>query len=225
MDTFYYWFVDYLYRVLGEIQMHVFQTPPAYFIQNAQKDKSPIILLAGLTLKWGFLKQIGDILSSRGFPIYIVPKLGSNLQTIPKSAALVREIIDKNDLKNVIIIGHSKGGLIGKYLLIHHNSDHRIKNLLAIASPFSGTSLAKFVPARSFKEVSPTSPVIQELSERTDVNKKIISIFPSFDNHIWPQGGSNLPGAKNIKVKVKGHHRILFDNATKKTIINCIKNL
>lgn len=205
--------------------MNIYKHPPLSYIQNGKKNKSPIILLTGLTLKWGFLKQLGDKLSYLGYPIYVVEKLGSNILTIPESAGYIKEIIDKNDLRNVIIIGHSKGGLVGKYLLVNNNSDNRIKKEIALAAPFLGTTLAAFIPVESFKEVLPTSPVIKELNRHTDINKYIISIYPSFDNHIWPQGGSILQGARNIKMDVKGHHKIVFDKKTQEKIIDCIEKL
>lgn len=109
------------------------------------------------------MKHIEDRISLSGHPTYIVPKLGHNFASIPKAARVVhkavlevvpkyrhivphiqykarrvREIIDKHNAENVVLVAHSKGGLIGKYVLIHFNQDKKIKGMVAIATPFSG---------------------------------------------------------------------------------------
>ncbi len=219
-----HWIIDYAYRVRGEVQMYRYRKVPTHFPISKQR-KSPIIFLSGFTLRWGFLKHLADQLSLDDYPVYVVQELKNNIGDIPKSAAKVKTIMDINNLKNVIIIGHSKGGLIGKYLLIHHNQDNQIKTVIAIASPFSGTTLARKIPFPSFKEVADKSKMIKEMATNNKVNSKIISVFPAFDNHVWPQGSSFLQGAKNVELKVKGHHRIVFDKGTQQVIIDCIKNL
>lgn len=204
--------------------MYRYRKIPDHF-PISKEHKHPIIFLSGLTLRWGFLKHLADTLSHDDYPVYVVPDLKNSILAIPACAEKVNEIIDKNNLKDVTIVGFSKGGLIGKYLLAHFNSDERIKKVIAIATPFSGTSLARFFPIKSFMEVGAKAKIIKDLTQHKNINKKIISIYPSFDNHVWPQGGSFLPGAKNIELKVKGHHRIIFDKETQRLIVDCIEHL
>lgn len=214
-----YWIIDYFYLLRGYLSMLIHKNPPKHYLDFVVKGKAPIILIPGISNKWGFLKYLGDKISAKGHPVYIVPKLKFNFFDIPTSVKIVREVIDKNNLENAVIIGHSKGGLIGKYFLIHENKDNKIKGLIAIGTPFSGSRLAKKFPRISFKELTPESKIIQELIFHKEVNSKIVSIMPEFDNHIWHEKGSFLEGALNIKVPTKGHHKILFDkNAISKII-------
>lgn len=217
-----YWIVDYFYLLLGTLFMLIYKNPPEHYLGFVIDKKAPIILIPGISNKWGFLKHLGDKISIKGHPVYIVPKLKFNLFDIKTSAKIVREIIDKNNLQNAVIVGHSKGGLIGKYLLIHENQDEKVKGLIAIATPFSGSRLANQIPGKAHKELAPESKVIQELNFHKEVNSKIISIMPEFDNHVWHGKGSNLSGAINIKVPTKGHHKIVFDKKVIKKIIELI---
>ncbi len=171
------------------------------------EGKDPVILLAGITNTWRSLKKIGDKISLEGYPVYIVSRLGRNFRDIPTSAKIVEEIIDENNLKDIIVVAHSKGGLVGKYLLVH---DKRIKKLIAIATPFAGSIIVKLIPHKAFKELSPKSQIIADSNSHPEVNKNIVSIIPSFDNHVFPKGSSYLEGTKNIKVNIHGHHKILF---------------
>ena len=222
MKNVFYWINDYYYLLLGKLLMYIHQKPPKDYLGYAIKDKNPVILIPGNSNKWGFLKKLADTISNLGHPIYISQKLGLNLFDIPTSAKIVREIIDENNLENAIIIGHSKGGLIGKYFLIHENKDNKIKGLIAIATPFSGSRLAKSSLRESFRELTPNSKIIQELDSHKEVNSKIVSIMPEFDNHVWSEKGSYLNGALNIKVPVKGHHKIVFDKAVISKIIKLL---
>lgn len=219
-----YWINDYLYLLLGKLFMYVYKNPPKQYLNYVVKGKNPVILIPGNSNKWGFLKKLADHISGVGHPVYIPHKLGSNLFDIPTSAKIVKEIIDENKLEKVIVIGHSKGGIVGKYLLVHENNDDKIMSLIAIAAPFSGTNIVNHLPYESLKELSPKSKIIQELDSSSKVNSKIISIMPEFDNHVWSEKGSSLKGALNIVVPTKGHHKIVFDKNVIKKIIDLIGN-
>jgi pimeloyl-ACP methyl ester carboxylesterase len=212
-----HWIVDYAHigRHLGKMYVH--RNPPEHYLGHIVPGKEPVILLAGISNTWRSLKKIGDKISLEGHPVYIIPQLSRGFTSIPDSAKIVEDIIDENGLKNIIIVAHSKGGLIGKYLLIH---DRRVKKLIAIATPFAGSTIVKFIPHKSFKELSPKSQIIADLSSHPEVNKNITSIIPAFDNHVFPKGSSYLSGGKNIKINVAGHHKILFDDEVTRKVLD-----
>lgn len=209
-----YWIIDYLYLIWGKLLMYIYKNPPKQYLSYTVKGKNPVIIIPGNSNKWGFLKKLADTISDLGHPVYIPHKLGSNLFDIPTSAKIIRRVIDENNLKNVILLGHSKGGVVGKYILIHENQDTKIKRLIAIGAPFSGTNIVTHLPFRSFRELSPKSKIIQEMNSNSKVNSKIVSIMPEFDNHVWSDKGSYLQGALNIKLPIRGHHKIVFDKAS-----------
>lgn len=224
MKKIIYWIIDYCYLLAGKVLMYIYKNPPKHYLDYVVKGKNPIILIPGNSNKWGFLKKLGDQISRLGHPVYIVDKLGTNLFDIPSSAKIVRDVIDKNNLERVVLLGHSKGGVVGKYILIHKNKDNKISRLIAIAAPFSGTNIVNHLPYKSLKELSPKSKIIQEMNSNSEVNSKIISIMPEFDNHVWSDKGGYLEGAWNIRVPTKGHHKIVFDKNVIKKIIDLIEN-
>lgn len=202
--------------------MLIHKNPPKSYLDLALKGKSPVILIPGISNKWGFLKHLGDSISQKGHPVYVAAGLKFNFLDIPTSAKIVRSIIDENNLKEVVIVGHSKGGLIGKYLLIHQNKDEKIKKVIAIGAPFSGSKLANYTLGKSFEELTPQSKIIQEMKRNVKINLRITSIIPSFDTRVWHKKGSFLQGAKNIKIKVNGHHKIVFDKDVIEKIIDLL---
>jgi hypothetical protein len=63
------------------------------------------------------------------------------------------------------------------------------------------------MPGRTLRAFSPDDPSILSLAELRDVNARIVSIYASFDPHI-PEG-SELIGAKNVRLETGGHFRVL----------------
>ena len=81
--------------------------------------------------------------------------------------------------------------------------------MIAIATPFAGSSMSQIGPTPAMRAFQPDDPVIAALVAESAVDSRITSIFPSFDPHI-PEG-SRLEGGRNIELPVSGHFRILFD--------------
>jgi len=230
--------------------MVIHREPPKHYLGYRVAGKVPVILIPGILFKWGFMKHLGDKISLQGHPVYIVPELGYNMRNVKtaaktlrsivvhivpgrghippkvlKGAKIIRELIEKENFKGAVLVAHSKGGLIGKYLLVHNNTDHRVLGMVAIATPFSGSKFAKFIPHESFKEMNIDSEVIHELEKHQRINKKIISVFPEFDNHVWAENGSFLEGGENIEVPTKGHHRVLFSKKVEEVIVESVEKI
>ena len=95
--------------------------------------------------------------------------------------------------------------------------------MISIATPYSGSSLAKTIPFLPFRQLFPESPIIKDLKAHNEINNKIISISPIFDNHVWAKEGSFLEGAKNITINKKGHHKILFDKELQDKVLSLLE--
>lgn len=224
MNIIKYWLIDSYYAFKGRVAVVLYRRPPKHYLGYILENKIPVILIPGIGTKWAYLKKLGDRISLEGHAVYIVTKLGMNFIDIPKSAGIVREFVDEKNIKNGIILAHSKGGLIGKYFLIHQNKDNHILGMISIATPYVGAKLAKIVPLKPFKELTPASKIIQDLQSNTTINKKIISIFPAFDNFV-SQDKQLLYGAENIVVKVKGHNKVLFSSETEDLVVKSLEKM
>jgi len=204
----------------GQATAFLYRQPPKHYLGYVIENKVPVILIPGILEKWGFLKNLADKISLDGHPVYIIPKLGYNLKDIPTSAKIVRDLIEEKNIVKAVIIAHSKGGLIGKYLLSFFNADGRIMRMISIATPYSGASLAQYLPGKSAKDFKSESEILKQLQSHQEVHKSIISVSPVFDNHVWES--SALEGATNITIDEKGHHKILYN---KKLVTLILKTL
>lgn len=217
------WLIDYMYMIWGALGTLVYRKPPKHYLRHILPGKVPVIIIPGVLGTWSFMKKLADTISLLGHPVHIVPSLGYNLYAIPHSSSLVNNVIEKENLKNVILVAHSKGGLIGKHMLIHHNETGAILGMISIATPYSGSAMAKILPIEPIKELHNDSIIIKDLATHTNVNDKIISICPEYDNHVWAEEGSHLGGAHNIDVPVHGHHKIVFDKGVEKIVLESIE--
>src|SRR5206468_5525750 len=101
---------------------------------------------------------------------------------------------------------HSKGGLIGKQVLLD-DAAGVVEGMIALNTPFSGAARAKRIPLSALKAFLPGSRILESHSMNQTVNSKIVSVYSRYDQHV-PEG-SKLYGATNILVNAYGHHRIV----------------
>jgi pimeloyl-ACP methyl ester carboxylesterase len=173
----------------------------------ARGDREPVLLLAGVYETWQFLRPIADRLNERGHPVYLIPEIGYNRAPIVSTAARVERFIIARDLRDIIVIGHSKGGLIGKQLMMTDAVADRIDRMVAINSPFSGSRFARLAPGATLRAFSPKDRTLRMLADNLEANSRITSIYSALDP-IIPEG-SRLDAATNIELPVTGHFRPL----------------
>lgn len=200
-----YWWLDYWYVSAQQLRGLFARVPPEF----SEGTGRPVLLLAGVYEPWYFLRGMGKRLNEAGHPVHVVKRLGYNRTSITEAAEAVAGYLEDRDLRHVIVVAHSKGGLVGKQLMTIPAAAERTDGLIAIATPFSGSSLAPYVPSRTIRALGPADALIVALAANLELNARITSIFGEFDPHI--PGGSELAGATNVRVPVVGHFRVLAD--------------
>jgi hypothetical protein len=202
-----FWALDYGYAVRG-LAAAVLPGPDAegYAAVRGRAGRT-IVVIPGVYETWQFLRPLIARLHDAGHPVHVIADLGRNAGSVADAAALVSKHLSEHDLRDVTIVAHSKGGLIGKYAMALLDPDARIADMIAIATPFSGSRYATYLPLPSLHAFAPSDPTTVLLAGRTSVDPRITSIYGRFDPHI--PGGSRVEGAVNIRVPEVGHFRIL----------------
>ena len=170
-------------------------------------DLAPIVLLPGVYEPWTFLRPLADRLHRLGHPVHVVRALGNNTRSIPVAAARAQRYLEQRDLRDVVLVAHSKGGLIGKHMMLVDDAAGRVDRLIAIATPFGGSRYAHWMLDPSLRAFRPTDRTMAMLAASASVNSRITSIYGDVDTHI-PEG-CELPGATNLEFPVSGHFRVL----------------
>ena len=191
---------------------------PAAFAEGTGR---PVVILPGIYETWHYLRPIAERLSAAGHPVHVIPSLGLNRAPIPTTATRVWDELVARSLHRVAIVAHSKGGIVAKHIMAFQDREGRIDRLVAIASPFNGSTMARLAPNAELRAFLPGDPVISRLAAELRVNARITSIYPSFDPHI--PDGCVLEGAENIELPVIGHFRILLQLALLDAVQNAVE--
>ena len=174
---------------------------------------APVLLLPGLLERSGYLWRLANHLSAHGHRVITVPGLGWNLGSLERASRAALDAL--GDQRGVVVVAHSKGGLIGKRVL--REAGDRVSGMVAVATPFQGSRLAagfsrtpllRRTPLGLF---DPSSEELRALAADTGVDHRIISLVPTRDPVI--PDGSHLPGATNIALPQTGHFAPVHDEA------------
>ncbi|WP_436278714.1 esterase/lipase family protein [Plantibacter flavus] len=204
LRTLGWWARDYAYALVWQARAFVSRTDPHDFLSG---DRSPIVVLPGVYETWRFLEPLIRRLHDDGHPVHVIDPLGRNDRSVPVAARLVADYLEANGLGDVVLLAHSKGGLVGKFVMSLGGGGARISGMLAVAAPFAGSRYARLMLLPSLRIFTPDDPTILALSREATVNPRIVSVYGRFDPHI--PGGSRLDGAKNVELDTGGHFRIL----------------
>ena len=199
------WALDYRYAAVRQVQGVLDRTDPAAYREGG--TRRPVVVLPGIWETWHFLRPLIEHLHDAGHPVHVLAALGWNGGTVDAGAALTVDHLRRHDLTDIVLVAHSKGGLIGKAAMLDAADGSRIAAMAAISTPFSGSVYARYAPIRSLRAFSPRDPTTLRLAANREVNARITSIYGEFDPHI--PGGSHHPPAVNVEVPVGGHFRIL----------------
>jgi len=164
-----------------------------------------VVLIPGVFESWHYLEALGEHLSAQGHPVHHPAELAFTRRPIPETARDVHRYLERHHLRDVVVVGHSKGGLIGKQMLLN-DPETRIARVVAVNAPFPGLPLARYAIS-AWREFSPHQPVIRALAAATDVHERIVSIYSRFDQYV--PGSSRLEGATNIELPLAGHFWVL----------------
>jgi len=198
-----WWVADYLYAGYWQVRAMFDRTDPASF---ASGSAAHIVVLPGVYETWRFLQPLVVAMHERGHPVHVVDTLHRNQRPVVDMAEAVATFLVEQELRDVILVAHSKGGLAGKVVMTGP-AGGRVRSMLAVATPFGGSRYARLMLSRTLREFSPDDPSIVGLARQLTVNERIVSVYAEFDPHI-PEG-SELAGARNVRLDTGGHFRIL----------------
>lgn len=182
----------------------------------ASGDRTPVVLLPGIWESWRYLLPLARRLHALGHPVHPLPTLGWNGRPLEESLERARAGFAALDVERPVLVAHSKGGLIGKSLLVDalgSRDPAAPRGLVAVCTPFGGSKLSWRALSRTpLGLFAPNGSTILALAAERAVNDRIVSIGSAWDEMI--PNGSFLAGAHNITLAMPGHFRPVADGGT-----------
>lgn len=151
----------------------VIPTAVALFFYNLAKknpkklipNETPILLIHGYIYRSGGWSYIHYHLKKAGYQNIYTLNLGSPLQSIDDYALKVKQLIEQIGSKEIILIGHSMGGLIAVYYDHTYAQPGSIKQVITLGSPLEGTEMGVLGLGDCAKEMRVGSNLLKNLSE------------------------------------------------------------
>lgn len=131
----------------------------------------------------------------------------------------VSDVCRRTGQDRVDLVGHSLGGLIARCYVQLHGGDERVRTLVTLGTPHSGTYAAAALPPHPLaRQMVPHSALLEELAapaRRPGPRTRFISVWGDHDLFVVPARNARLdhPGlaATNVRVRGVGHLMLPVD--------------
>ncbi|MFG1669809.1 lipase family alpha/beta hydrolase [Streptomyces sp. Y7] len=123
----------------------------------------------------------------------------------------IEGICERTGSSRVDVVGHSLGGLIARYYVQRLGGDHRVRILVTLGTPHSGTRVVPLANAHPIvRQMRPGSPVLEELaSPAPGCRTHFVSFWSDLDHLMDPLETACIDHpdllAQNVRVSGVGH--------------------
>jgi triacylglycerol lipase len=155
-------------------------------------------------------------LEARGLgPIFTI-NLGYPFKSICTYAEKVKLEVDSiskiTGRKDLILIGHSMGGLISCWYGTQMAPPNTVTDIITIGSPFYGTPVARIGLGANAREMEPHSPLLERLLDAvaTHPSLRFYHIASKTDQLILPGASAALPQHEHVIYEDIGHASLLY---------------
>lgn len=129
----------------------------------------------------------------------------------------IDEVLAATGAEQVILIGHSMGGLVARAYLRRHGSA-KVLRLVTLGTPHGGSELARLGFGVNARQMRPGSDWLTALSEDAPVVDSFV-IYSQHDNYVIPQGNLEWKGAKSRSIDGFGHLAMLYSSRVSKVLL------
>jgi triacylglycerol esterase/lipase EstA (alpha/beta hydrolase family) len=184
--------------------------------QKAKGNGCPILLVHGYLNQAAVWLVFKKRLEALGFgPIYAISlghpfrSLGSYAEKVKKEAEWISKETGRDDL---VLIGHSMGGLVSSWYATQLAPKKTVKSVLTLGSPLNGTPMARIALGPNAREMQRNSGFLKQLKEAMDQDKEILffHIATHCDELVIPGSSALFSENENYLFDDLGHTALLF---------------
>lgn len=203
-------------------------------IGDVEAAGTPIILVHGVVDNRTVFTLLRRGLRKRGFGRLVALNYSPLTQDIRgvagRLADLVEEVVRETGYERVHIIGHSMGGLIGRYYVQRMQGHERVHTLVTLGTPHGGTAPARLVPHPLSQQMSTRSELIREMDAAApDCGTRFLAVWSDLDAMIIPKRNARIVhpdlNARNVFVRGVGHMSLPVDGRVVHEICRTLAHL
>lgn len=180
----------------------------------------PLLLVHGYNCSrgvWWLLRRQLEAAGHTVATVSLAPPYTNIGKLVPQLAQRIENVCQATGADRVVLVAHSMGGLVCRSYLARHGSD-RVERLITIASPHSGSELARIGIGKNAREMEPGSLWLKDLAQ-AGLPVPAVAIRTPHDNFVMPQDNQRLPGAIDVALEGIGHLAVLFTRRTTTELI------
>jgi len=173
----------------------------------------PVILIHGYAMNRANFLPLARRLAVAGLgPLYGFEywSLGKVSSAARRLGAFVEQVCEASGADRVDLVGHSMGGVVGRYYVSLAGGAARVRNLITIGTPHRGTGISLFGVGRPTRELAPGSPFLQRLGAASPPpGVRVTSIWSRADGLVPSRHDTRLPGVDEFAFDDLGHLSLL----------------
>ncbi|MFH8453080.1 esterase/lipase family protein [Streptomyces fungicidicus] len=120
----------------------------------------------------------------------------------------IEQVCERTGSRQVDVVGHSLGGLIARYYVQRLGGDTRVRTLVTLGTPHSGTRVAPLANAHPIvRQMRPGSPVLEELAQPAPgCRTHFVAFWSDLDHIMDPLDSACIehPDLATVNVRVSG---------------------
>jgi len=194
-----------------------------------QRGPRPIIVVHGYAMNRANFLPLAYRLARAG----LGPIVGFEYWTLGRVAAgarqlawFVEEVQSITGSPQVDVIGHSMGGVVGRYYVQMLGGDGAVANLVTVGSPHAGTDVSEFGIGHPMRELLIGSTLVQRLAFAPAPRDTRVTMIFSHADALVParsQEAFDIPRAERIVYDDLGHVALLGSRRVAHDIIKRLK--
>ncbi|WP_078591496.1 esterase/lipase family protein [Streptomyces megasporus] len=179
------------------------------------RERPPVLLLHGFIDNRSVFTLLRRSLTRNGWrdvhALNYSPLTCDIRRAAERLAECVDEIRKATGRRRIDIVGHSMGGLIARYYVQRMGGDTRVRTLVTLGTPHSGTRVAPLMSAHPIvRQLRPGSEVLRELAAPAPrCRTRFVAFWSDLDQLMDPAETARIDhpdlDACNIRVRGLGH--------------------
>ena len=218
-----------LFALAALILCHPLRFSAGYLAPAGPPDGRPILLVHGYlndSSVWVYHKWQ---LARAGFgPIYTI-NLGNPFRSIgvyaEKVAKRAERIKEKTGRSDLVLIGHSMGGLVSSWYALQLAPPGTAAQVITVGSPLDGTHVARIGLGSAAREMERDSDFVKKLRREIAKGKEIpfVHMGTRTDELVVPYTSAFVGGHPQFLLDGVGHISLLFSSRIAKQLIENLK--
>lgn len=149
-----------------------------------------------------------EYLRKKGFRTYFV-HLSFLKGSFQQSARELRDFIEKEQLRDITLVGISSGGVACLEYVEKYNGWESVKNFITLGSPLRGAPLSCFLFfIRPTRELLPSSSFMKHFAQGGIQYPQRVTCFVAALDELVPVWSSSVPEATKQNIPVYGHNNL-----------------